>query len=295
MRGQLHATRLFSPPERPTPTADNTWRWWLSRWWLGASLPLFLLSLFSLSAAQTPNYAREARLDEKGDIYVSSDDGRSIWMANTRHCAETTFAKDRQTVLCAVFGPVQDQKPVPILQLEVYSRGGRKQTIEPGHMILEWHFWKDGQQAAVYFAELHGQGTHALYESATGRLVEQVSQPKDERLLPQWAKSRAQINDESVPMSPFLAQDRTMWVSKVLRQIGKIEPGMRRRDLATIFTTEGGMSNRFQRTYVYFECPYIKVNIRFKATNGDGDALREDPEDIIESVSPPYLAWAVMD
>jgi len=70
---------------------------------------------------------------------------------------------------------------------------------------------------------------------------------------------------------------------------------MRRKDLLVVFTTEGGISNRFQRTYVHVECPYIKVNVRFKAASNEGDGLKENPEDIIESISAPYLAGSVMD
>lgn len=68
---------------------------------------------------------------------------------------------------------------------------------------------------------------------------------------------------------------------------------MRRKDLLTVFTTEGGISTRTQRTYVLTECPYIKVNVRFK--NGESLDLDEDPDDIIESISQPYLAWGVID
>jgi len=64
-----------------------------------------------------------------------------------------------------------------------------------------------------------------------------------------------------------------MWISKVLRQIDKIKPGMRRKDLLKGFTTDGALSNRFQRTYVQKECPYIKVDVRFKAVNNEPDVL----------------------
>jgi len=72
-----------------------------------------------------------------------------------------------------------------------------------------------------------------------------------------------------------------------MRQIGTIHPGMKRQDLNTVFHTEGGKSTRFQHTYVSLECPYIKVDIRFKVARGDTDALRDDPEDIIEFASRP--------
>jgi hypothetical protein len=46
---------------------------------------------------------------------------------------------------------------------------------------------------------------------------------------------------------------------------------------------------------VYVECPYIKVNIRFKAVSDGSNVLKEDPDDTIESVSQPFLQWSTMD
>jgi len=81
----------------------------------------------------------------------------------------------------------------------------------------------------------------------------------------------------------------------VFGKIHEIKPGLRRRDLLKRLTTEGGISNRFQRTYVYGECPYIKVNVRFKAVGDAANALKENPQDIIESVSEPYVQWTIVD
>ena len=141
----------------------------------------------------------------------------------------------------------------------------------------------------------NGLGNYALYDTSSAGLIDNFAEPSDERLLPQWAKSQSEIEDESVPMSPSLKQERTKWIAKVLRRIGKIKPGMRRKDLLTEFTTEGGLSNRFQRTYVDVECYYIKVNVRFKPINGDHNVMEENPDDIIESISQPYLAGGVFD
>jgi hypothetical protein len=96
-------------------------------------------------------------------------------------------------------------------------------------------------------------------------------------------------------MSTELSAERTKWISKVLRQIGKFKPGIRRRDLLKVFTTEGGLSFRTQRTYVYAECPYIKVTVHFKVSGDEGATIDEDPDDIIESISQPYLQWGVYD
>ena len=50
-----------------------------------------------------------------------------------------------------------------------------------------------------------------------------------------------------------------------------------------------------ERTYVYFGCPYIKVDVRFRLVNDASDLPKEDPEDVIESISRPYLQWSIMD
>ena len=258
----------------------------------------FLASLVVASTTgrlqeQQSEYTKQAELDDQGSVYVSSDQGKLIWMGNAKHCSEVREANDRQTVGCRVMQDQERGNTVPSLQLEIYRKGGHKEIIEPGAPILDWHFWKDGQQVAVSSGPNDRHVTYALYDSATAHLIERLSEPSDEGLLPQWAKSGAQIQDESAPKSAELTQERRQWIAKVLRQIGKIKPGMRRKDLLTVFTTEGGISSRTQRTYVHTECPYIKVNVRFK---GDESLdLTEDPDDIIESISQPYLAWGVTD
>jgi hypothetical protein len=235
-------------------------------------------------------YSKQAELDPNGNVYVTSDEGRVIKMADTGHCSEVVIASDKQTVACAVM-----RSDLSWAQLEIYLKGGVRKTIEPGGLIREWHFWKDGLQVAVYSGQATGHGTYALYDTSSARIVQTLPEPSDESLLPQWAKSPAQIADESVPMSAASKQERTMWIAKALRQIGKIKPGMRRKDLLNLFTTEGGLSTRSQRTYVDIECHYIKVDVRFKAAGKEPKAMKEDPEDVIETISRPYLAWSVND
>lgn len=246
-------------------------------------------------AAQSTDYNKEAKLDEKGNIFVSSDAGRLVWMADKRHCSESIFATDKQTVGCMVAASTDVFPPAPSLKLEIYLKGGEKRTIESGAPILDWHFWEEGRAVTIHSGLNVRQGTYTLYESATARVIEKLAQPASEHTLPRWAKSQAQIQDEAVPMSATLTQERTYWIAKVLRQIEKIEPGMRRNDLVGILTTEGGLSNRFQRTYVHVDCPYIKVSVRFKAASDGANALKEDPDDTIESVSQPFIQWSTVD
>jgi len=85
------------------------------------------------------------------------------------------------------------------LRLEIYLRNGKKEIIET-ETPMDWHFWRDGQQVAVYARLLDGKERYALYDAASARLVEELAGPSYESLLPEWAKSRAQVQDESVPI-----------------------------------------------------------------------------------------------
>jgi hypothetical protein len=209
---------------------------------------------------QKSEFTRQAEFDAQGNIYVSSNQGFLIQMADSERCMAASVADDKQTVVCMI--RLKSEEPPLSVELEIYLKGGQRKTIEPGAHIRDWHFWKGGQQVAVYSGPRNELGTYGLYDTTNAALVERVAEPSDERLLPQWAKSQAEIEDESVPMSAALTQERTKWLAKVLRRIGKIKPGMRRRDLLKEFTMEGGLSNRFQRTYVDVECYYIKVNVQ---------------------------------
>jgi hypothetical protein len=91
------------------------------------------------------------------------------------------------------------------------------------------------------------------------------------------------------------------WVAEVLQRMQMIKPGMTRKTLLTVFTTEGGLSTGLQRTFVSRDCPYFKVDVEFQAVGRpDRDergrvTLVERDEDIILQVSTPYLQFGVMD
>lgn len=85
-------------------------------------------------------------------------------------------------------------------------------------------------------------------------------------------------------------QEHTAWIANALHTIETIKPGMARSDLTRLFTTEGGLSTTSQATYVYRQCPYIKVDVKFSASGKE-----ELPTDKIVEVSRPYLAWRISD
>lgn len=88
-------------------------------------------------------------------------------------------------------------------------------------------------------------------------------------------------------------QNHTDWISECIKRTQSIKPGATRSELFSVFTTEGGLSSRLWRTYVYRDCPYIKVDVKFKAV--DNDKWKEKPGDIITEISRPYLQWSIMD
>lgn len=100
-------------------------------------------------------------------------------------------------------------------------------------------------------------------------------------------------------MSKPAQTQRTMghdeWVAKRLTAIQTIKIGMTRGDLLKLFTVEGGASNRTNRTYVFRECPYIKVDVEFEPVGAPQDKLKGQIEDRIVTISKPYLERSVID
>jgi hypothetical protein len=92
----------------------------------------------------------------------------------------------------------------------------------------------------------------------------------------------------SLPGEPVIDWGHTEWVSTVLAWIATIKPGMTRRDLLRVFTTEGGLSSRTHRTYVLKQCPIIKVDMEFSISGNEAD-------DKITQISKPYLDYAQYD
>jgi hypothetical protein len=97
------------------------------------------------------------------------------------------------------------------------------------------------------------------------------------------------------------AQGQTEWIASSLKEMQKIKVGMTRADLLKVFTTEGGLSTSLNRTYVYRDCSYIKVDVEFEpvgrsARDTEGRVtLVEANEDVIKKISKPYLEWMVVD
>jgi hypothetical protein len=98
-----------------------------------------------------------------------------------------------------------------------------------------------------------------------------------------------------------VSQDHGTWILHSLEEIETVRVGMTRGDLLKVFTGDGGLSTALRRTYVYRSCPYIKVDVQFRAVGRpDRDAegrvttIESEADEIIK-ISRPYLARPIAD
>ena len=255
------------------------------------------VAIFASTGTQAQNAPR--RGDQAGmfdgEWYVTSDSGYLIPVATGDHCSEAQVEPDQQTIFCRAVRRNADGSIAGYLGLEVYHRNGSTVTISPeGGPFVEWRIWNGGSQVVLEVYDQELSRHYELYDAATGKLLENVGQLDATNSLPAWAKSRSLLAAEAVPENDALNQERTMWIGKVMREIARIQPGMTRKDVLRVMTTEGGISTRTQRTYVYPGCPYIKVVVRFTPV-GPADQSDEGPDDKVDSVSRPYLEYSIMD
>jgi hypothetical protein len=76
------------------------------------------------------------------------------------------------------------------------------------------------------------------------------------------------------------SMSHTEWVGNTLKEIRTIKVGMKRKDLLKIFEPDGGLGSG--RTFLYRNCPYIKVDVEFD-------------RDTITKISTPYLDNPTLD
>ncbi len=86
----------------------------------------------------------------------------------------------------------------------------------------------------------------------------------------------------------------TGWVEASLQQMQTVKVGMTRAKLAKFFMTEGGLSTRTWRRYVYRECPLIKVDVEFKSVGTSKKPYLESGDDVITKISKPFLEERIM-
>lgn len=112
-----------------------------------------------------------------------------------------------------------------------------------------------------------------------------------------WIAAAATSSLSSPPLAgqQTTKQAHVEWVIQVLTRMQTIKSGDTRKRLLTVFTETGGLSTPLQKTYVSRDCPYFKVDAKFRIVGRaerepDGRVtLIESGDDIITDLSPFYL------
>ena len=79
------------------------------------------------------------------------------------------------------------------------------------------------------------------------------------------------------------------WFLGQLHSLKAVKIGMTREVLLEIVGTEGGISSRYQQTFVSKGCPELKIDVRFKGQPGAFNL------DTVSQVSIPHIDFMVLD
>ena len=86
----------------------------------------------------------------------------------------------------------------------------------------------------------------------------------------------------------------TSQVDEILKEWSMLKPGMTRSELSKNFSPElGGLFAISDMRYCSKHCPYIKVDVKFTLTQPNQKT--ELPTDVIQTISKPYLEYAISD
>jgi hypothetical protein len=69
----------------------------------------------------------------------------------------------------------------------------------PGAPIGDWRFSKDGEQVAVSFGATAAPTTYALYDAATGRVIEKLSSHPTKACFPSGPKVKGKSKPNPFP------------------------------------------------------------------------------------------------
>ena len=84
-------------------------------------------------------------------------------------------------------------------------------------------------------------------------------------------------------------------VTAALQAVGQIKKGRKRADVEKEFSEQGGLSGRNETIYVYKLCPLIKVRVFFSPSTDQKGSRKSRLDDMVRSVSTPYIEYPVKD
>jgi hypothetical protein len=88
-------------------------------------------------------------------------------------------------------------------------------------------------------------------------------------------------------------KELTSRISGIIQECAKLKAGTTRTELMKHFTIEGGIYSATAQTLAYRTCPYIKVDVVFVLA--DSKEKKESPQDVLITISKPYLEFSISD
>jgi len=96
--------------------------------------------------------------------------------------------------------------------------------------------------------------------------------------------------------SPSKSTECCSTVQMAIEAVAKIHRGMTRSEVEKSFVVDGGLFSRQQTRYSFRLCPLIKTDISFDLDpEKRGSFVTGSPNDVVSSVSKPYLEYPVKD
>lgn len=98
-------------------------------------------------------------------------------------------------------------------------------------------------------------------------------------------QSKAQTNNQQAPCCSIVEQ--------ALASVNNIKPGMTRADVEKDFVLDGGLDFIGTSIYTYKKCLLIKIRVDFSIAKPGKNV--DSPNDVVKSVSQPYLQYPIRD
>jgi len=177
---------------------------------------------------------------------------------------------------------------------------GSLQAEEPPLVPIAWYandngsFVKEGERASAILRDHKIENVRAGSASFTLSVPAEKAQEARTLLAKAIQDDGLRINLLKVESKEDqLENDKVLSgkVGEILAETAALKAGSKRIDLEKHFTTEGGLSNPNQRTYISKRCSLIKIDVRFQPLS----AQQESPDDTILELSKPYLAYSILD
>jgi PhnB protein len=166
----------------------------------------------------------------------------------------------------------------------------------------------NGARAVEFYKRAFGAAEVFRIEDPSGAVVARLSVKSAEFWLSDESPEHANFSPETLGGSTTRMvlivpdpRDHVAWVAAVLARMESVKPGMTRAVLLKTFNRDGGLQGFLWGRFVSRECPYFKVDVKFRAVrrperdSSGRETSVESAEDVIVTISRPYVERPAID